>query len=136
MSNAQTTFTEGVKVQATSPLKVRSTPGGTRVDTVDEGTSGTIVDGPQVVGDYTWWKIDYSTGVTGWSADAYLIVSPSVAVPAPAPVTASKSQMIDTLSSMSVVQQSQLANALSSMSSVQLEQLISYLKTKLGSLNQ
>ena len=45
------------------------------VGQVSQRTQGTILEGPMydpLGGGYTWWKIQYSTGVAGWSAENYL----------------------------------------------------------------
>lgn len=36
------------------------------------GDLGKIVDGPRSSNNYKWWKVDYDTGVDGWSAENWL----------------------------------------------------------------
>lgn len=63
------TITEG------SQLNVRSTPNGSTVGQQNDGASGTIIDGPIESGGYTWWHINYDSGVDGWSADSFLAIT-------------------------------------------------------------
>ncbi len=39
---------------------------------IPASVKGTIVDGPKTAGGYTWWKVNYASGVTGWSAANWL----------------------------------------------------------------
>lgn len=34
-----------------------------------EGETGTVVDGPRQADGYTWWKVSWDEGNTGWAAD-------------------------------------------------------------------
>lgn len=69
-----------------SGLRLRSTPGGDRVDGLPEGSVVTVlctVDGPNVAGPRgatsTWSKVRLAGGATGYVSNAYLDVSgPSV----------------------------------------------------------
>ena len=36
------------------------------------GDSGVIVSGPLSVSNYTWWYVDFTTGVDGWVAASFL----------------------------------------------------------------
>ena len=78
-SNSNTTNTGGKfalnsAVQTTSSLRVRSSPSlsGTLLTTQPLGARGVVRGGPRTADGYTWWNIDYSTGIDGWSADMYL----------------------------------------------------------------
>lgn len=84
-------FGIGQTVSPTTLLNVRATPSipSARPVTVDAGVRGIIVGGPvsNAPGDtsgFTWWQINYASGVAGWSAEPYL--APVVAPPPPAPV--------------------------------------------------
>ncbi len=61
----------GASVVANSIVNVRSAPGtdAAIVSKTSLGTGGTVIDGPQTAGGYTWYKVQYSSGVTGWTAD-------------------------------------------------------------------
>jgi hypothetical protein len=61
----------GHEVKTTKNLYVRNVPGGDdKTDIVmPAGSTGTVLEGPVVKGDLTWWKIQYSDGKTGWSAN-------------------------------------------------------------------
>jgi N-acetyl-anhydromuramyl-L-alanine amidase AmpD len=59
-------------VSTTSALSVRDSPDGTKIDTAYEGEPGTIIDGPVDTGGYRWWKVDYDSAQTGWSAGYWL----------------------------------------------------------------
>jgi hypothetical protein len=79
-STASSKFKAGDRVWTTTDLKVRSEPGlnSTQIDSMADGNSmikgntGTILEGPISKDDYTWWKISYDIGITGWSAEKYL----------------------------------------------------------------
>lgn len=73
-----------VRVIGTSPLNVRSCPGGTITNGVNcpsvgsqpLGSLGFITAGPQrVTADgqgYTWWRVRWQSGLEGWSVENYL----------------------------------------------------------------
>ncbi len=73
-------FGRGDRIQVTGALRVRVAPGTDEREVASPyypgsmpvGSLGTIVDGPQEVDGYVWWKIDYDRGVTGWSAQDWL----------------------------------------------------------------
>lgn len=74
----------GEKIETTAELNVRNTPGGTSLGTVPAGTTGTIMDGPELAFapydyepyfKYAWWYIQYDNGVEGWSAITYLRIT-------------------------------------------------------------
>ena len=74
-------FNSGDKVQVintlSTGLKVRSAPAGTTIVTIKyDGSIGTIMSDPSQYAylggiQYHWWKIDWGSGVVGWSADGY-----------------------------------------------------------------
>ncbi len=70
---SSTKFTTGQTVRTTNILHVRSTANGTSIGSVQAGTTGTIISGPQNAGNYTWWKVSYATGLSGWSAESYIV---------------------------------------------------------------
>ncbi len=39
------------------------------------GTAGTIIGGPIVASGFTWWNINYATGIDGWSGQDNLVVT-------------------------------------------------------------
>ena len=51
------------------PLRVRATPGGDYVLSIDEGTQFSVIGGPQCADNFTWWQIRLDNGTTGWSAE-------------------------------------------------------------------
>lgn len=51
------------------PLRLREAPGGTQIDSIDEGTEFSIIGGPECLDGYTWWNIRLADGTTGWSAE-------------------------------------------------------------------
>ena len=51
-------------------LNIRSQPrvnDNNKIGQVHDGATGTITDGPQINGDFTWWKIDWDRAREGWS---------------------------------------------------------------------
>lgn len=54
---------------AVSSLNVRITPGGTKIGTVSLGAQGIVKAGPTDASDFTWWQVQYDSGVLGWSVE-------------------------------------------------------------------
>lgn len=67
-------FTHGGRVATTSALSVRDGPGtsNTQIDTAYNGEGGTVVDGAVDADGYRWFKVDYDSAATGWSAGYWL----------------------------------------------------------------
>ena len=69
-------FNIGGRVRTTSELNIRTGPGTNYpiIRSTDKGDTGRVVEGPITgVDNYTWLKIKYDFGVTGWSAENWLI---------------------------------------------------------------
>lgn len=65
------TFRIGASVQTTALLlNVRATPGGAILGTQPRNATAVIVDGPVDLTGTRWWKLHYTTGIDGWSAQA------------------------------------------------------------------
>ena len=65
----------GDRVETVSALRVRSTPDttGAVLGVVKDHVQGTVVEQSLTTsGTYTWWKVAYDTGLTGWSAQPWL----------------------------------------------------------------
>lgn len=60
------------RVRTTSPLNVRTTPGGTLLGRAPSGAQGIVTEGPVSSGGHTWWKVDYENVQDGWSAGRWL----------------------------------------------------------------
>ena len=81
------TLTVGTAVQVTGTggdgLNVRSSAvsSGTIVGAEKDGARGVILEGPVAGGTFIWWRVQWKSGVIGWSVDTYL----KVAVPSPIP---------------------------------------------------
>ena len=69
----------GNQVRATANLNVRScaSVGCSLVTTVAAGTRGNITSGPSSADGYVWWRINWSTGHSGWSIQDYLVIVPA-----------------------------------------------------------
>jgi hypothetical protein len=65
----------GSSVRTTAALNVRQTPStsGTLLGSQPVGSMGTITQGPTTADGYTWWFVDYTSGVDGWSAGEWLV---------------------------------------------------------------
>ena len=65
---------KGDTVRVTTGLNVRTEPGtsGSKITTMAAGSTGTVLEGPVSAEGYTWWRISYDDGTTGWSADNWL----------------------------------------------------------------
>jgi hypothetical protein len=77
-SNTTTTpvtnkFIIGDAVSTTAKINVRSTAGGRRIGSQNRGANGTVIGGPTQAQGYTWWQINYDSGVDGWSVQDFLI---------------------------------------------------------------
>ncbi|MEM3728579.1 MAG: NosD domain-containing protein [Candidatus Bathyarchaeia archaeon] len=72
-------FIIGDVVWATADLHVREGPGLSYaiLDTMRKGNRGVIIAGPVEADGYTWWRVNYSVGVVGWSAEDWLEPMPS-----------------------------------------------------------
>ncbi|WP_276279445.1 N-acetylmuramoyl-L-alanine amidase [Halorussus caseinilyticus] len=66
-------FSIGEGVVTTASVNVRSEPaiGDNVVHTNPVGEVGYVQDGYVTEDGYTWWKIEYNNGVTGWSVDRF-----------------------------------------------------------------
>jgi uncharacterized protein YgiM (DUF1202 family) len=45
-----------------------------------KGEIGEVIDGPQYADNYNWYKIDFQTGVDGWSVENYIAVIKSLVI--------------------------------------------------------
>ncbi|MGC8913316.1 MAG: glucosaminidase domain-containing protein [Thermoplasmata archaeon] len=72
--SGSTKFKIGDTVITTANLNVRVAPGTSSsiIKTEPRGTTGVVIAGSQYASGYYWWKIRYSDGVTGWSAENWL----------------------------------------------------------------
>jgi hypothetical protein len=69
--------TSGQRIRANHWAKVRATPGGTLLDTVECGAEGTLLSGPDsatISGHwYLFYKVEWDDGTaSGWSAENFL----------------------------------------------------------------
>jgi len=67
-----TNFSQGDTIVIVSKLNVRASADGTVIGQQQSGARGTLIAGPVNMGGYTWWNVDYSTGVDGWSAEDFM----------------------------------------------------------------
>jgi lysozyme len=81
------TLTVGSVVEVTGTggdgLNVRSSAvsSGTVLGVEKDGARGVVQEGPVVSGSFIWWRVQWKSGVMGWSVDMYL----KVAAPSPIP---------------------------------------------------
>ncbi|HEY4490279.1 MAG TPA: PA14 domain-containing protein [Candidatus Paceibacterota bacterium] len=71
-------FTAGNSVKVSSTLlNVRGTASatGTKLGTQAFGKTGKVVYGPIQAGSYTWYYIDFTTGIDGWVAGSFILPS-------------------------------------------------------------
>src|SRR5450756_165170 len=75
------TLTVGTAVQVTGTggdgLNVRSSAAtsGTVVGAEKDGARGVVQEGPVASGGFIWWRVQWKSGVMGWSVDTYLKVA-------------------------------------------------------------
>ena len=86
---ASTAFSVGVRVQTynANTVNVRQVPEGTVLGTQPSGVIGTVVGGPSYAGNLWWWKINYDSGVGGWSVENFLKLSTVTNPPTPTTFT-------------------------------------------------
>ncbi|MES2355275.1 MAG: fibronectin type III domain-containing protein [Pseudomonadota bacterium] len=76
-------YSVGNRVRVTSAANVRVIPSATittvpatkqpnLLGTQAAGAVGSVVGGPKIADGYTWWRLDYDTGVDGWTIDSFL----------------------------------------------------------------
>jgi len=67
-------FKVGNHVQAIDYLNVRSSPSlkGSVIKVVPKGSVGIVKSSSQSADGYHWWTVEWSSGVTGWSAGEYM----------------------------------------------------------------
>lgn len=88
VAHAQTTttkFVAGNRVVTTDRLSVRSGTWGRRLGSQPAGTQGTVLAGPSYSKGYYWYKINYDSGVDGWSVQDYLALVTPNPTPTPTP---------------------------------------------------
>ncbi|MGC9530046.1 MAG: CARDB domain-containing protein [Candidatus Bipolaricaulaceae bacterium] len=67
----------GERVRVAENLNVRTAPGVEEPEVeganypgyVPAGSLGNVVDGPRQADGYTWWKVEFDRGVTGWAVE-------------------------------------------------------------------
>ena len=71
----KTMYAAGDVVAAKDVLRVRERASATATSkgVVPQGTTGTVIGSSVVADTYRWWLVRWSTGLTGWSAGAYLM---------------------------------------------------------------
>lgn len=72
------TFAIGDRIETTKLTNVRSSGSlsATLLGTQAQGSAGTIMAGPVVMDNITWWQINYDSGADGWSgADNFLKIT-------------------------------------------------------------
>jgi hypothetical protein len=69
-------FQIGALVQTTASFNVRNKPNlsAKTLCTQPAGSSGTITQGPNTGGGYTWWYVSYNTRCSGWTVQNYLML--------------------------------------------------------------
>ena len=94
-SHAQGPIAVGVRIVINSPsgsINVRQAPGGALLGEQLTGALGTVIGGPvqaPIAGSsdptsFTWWPINYDTGIDGWSGQDNMAVT-TIPVPPPPP---------------------------------------------------
>ena len=71
------TFATGNRIQTTTATNVRASGAlaGTLLGQQPVGALGTIVAGPVVMDNITWWQVDFDTGTDGWSGGNNFIMA-------------------------------------------------------------
>jgi hypothetical protein len=53
-------------------LNIYKAPSGKKIGTQFINVLGTIVEGPVSKGGYTWWNVNFDSGIDGWAIETYL----------------------------------------------------------------
>jgi hypothetical protein len=56
-------------------------PGSKKAGVISRGTEGEVVDGPKIISDTIWWKVQFMNGKSAWLKESQLERIPSVTVP-------------------------------------------------------
>jgi len=106
VNGAANKFNIGDTVRVTENLNVRTGAGTSYSEITDPdypgyapaGTSGKVLEGPKSADGYTWWKVEYNAGYTGWSAQDWLEKTPPAAPTTTSPGSSSAPGLLtDTL---------------------------------------
>lgn len=83
----ETTFVVGDRIQTANNTNVRATGTllGTLLGVQVQGVLGTIVAGPVMADNITWWQVNYDNGPDGWSGGDNFIKSTNQGTPPSAP---------------------------------------------------
>jgi hypothetical protein len=66
-------FLLGDRVKVTANrLNIYLAPSGKKIGTQFLNVLGTVIDGPVAKGGYTWWNVNFDSGVDGWAIESYL----------------------------------------------------------------
>ncbi|HUR89689.1 MAG TPA: hypothetical protein VMZ74_11430, partial [Ramlibacter sp.] len=91
----------GDRVQANGTINVRNAAAGTSVGQQTFGSLGTITGGPQGASlsgtFYTWWNVNFDSGVDGWVADIGINAVAPPTPSAPTPSSPSNGEVVSTL---------------------------------------
>jgi len=115
-------------ISTSSKLKVRSNPSSSAgiLGTVNSGSVGVIIGGPTSSGSHDWWKIQYGSGLIGWSAGDWLSKNASSG----SSYVAETQIPVSNINSASSASVDQMASTLESAKAL-LDQLESMLKNRL-----
>jgi hypothetical protein len=82
-------FAVGTRIAVTRSTNVRAsgTLSGTLLGTQATGNTGTIIAGPVVADNITWWQVNYDVGADGWSGEDNFEFSNTTAPSAPSAPT-------------------------------------------------
>jgi hypothetical protein len=53
-------------------LNIYKAPSGRKIGTQFKNVLGTIMEGPVSKGGYTWWNVNFDSGIDGWAIETYL----------------------------------------------------------------
>jgi hypothetical protein len=53
-------------------LNIYKAPSGRKIGTQFMKVLGTIIEGPVSKGGYTWWNVNFDSGIDGWTIETYL----------------------------------------------------------------
>jgi hypothetical protein len=66
-------FLVGDRVKVTAKrLNIYLAPSGKKIGTQFLNVLGTVIDGPVAKGGYTWWNVNFDSGMDGWAIESYL----------------------------------------------------------------
>jgi hypothetical protein len=114
-------FVIGDRAKTTAKVNVRPTPSTSKKPLGQQriGAFGTVMNGPQTGSGYTWWQINFDSGVDGWVVQDYLTKvtlagATTVSTTNTTLISQLQSQLQDLMAQIKAIQAAMMASAAAS----------------------